>query len=118
MSPKSAWFADRATIVGLAAGQVLFKMGALRVERDASTGPLAYVNTPVVLAVAVYAVSTILWITALRALPLRIARPVSALTYALVPLLGHYFLSEPVGVRAFAGAALIVAGVAVASSGD
>jgi len=104
------------TVAGLSIGQVLFKLGAMHVNENAASGLLAWVNIPILVAVTVYAVCTLLWISALRVLPLRIAYPVAALSYLLVPLLGHLFLREDLTARTLLGGLLIIGGVVVASS--
>ena len=48
--------------------------------------------------------------------PLSIAFPVYALTFVIVPLLAHAFLGEAVGWRTFAGAFVIIVGVAISVS--
>jgi drug/metabolite transporter (DMT)-like permease len=118
MSPTLAWVLVFATMAGLSAGQVLFKLGAASLERDGAPTPIPLLNAPILAALVIYAISTVFWISALRALPLRLAYPVSALAYVLVPVLGHFFLHEPLSLRTLAGAALIVGGVAIATSGE
>jgi drug/metabolite transporter (DMT)-like permease len=105
-------------MAGLSAGQVLFKLGAVQLERDGAPTPIPLLNVPIVAALIIYVISTVFWISALRALPLRLAYPVSALAYVLVPVLGHFFLNEPMTIRTLAGAAVIVVGVAIATSGS
>ncbi len=117
MNPKIAWLLVIATMAGLSAGQILFKLGAERLERDGPPTPIPFLNVPIVVALVIYVLATMCWISALRALPLRLAYPVSALAYVLVPVLGHFFLNEPLSVRSLLGAAVIVAGVAIATSG-
>lgn len=118
MNPTIAWLLVFATMAGLSAGQVLFKLGAVQLERDGAPTPIPLLNVPIAAALLIYVVSTVFWITALRALPLRVAYPVSALAYVLVPVLGHFFLSEPLGPRTLVGAAFIIAGIAIATSGS
>jgi undecaprenyl phosphate-alpha-L-ara4N flippase subunit ArnE len=118
MSPTVAWFAVAGNVVGLAVGQVLFKFAAAHINEREADGLGAWLNVPVVAALAVYAVCTVLWITALRALPLRIAYPFSALGFFLVPVFAHLWLHEPLRWQSFGGAMLIVAGIALAASAD
>lgn len=118
MNPKIAWLLVFATIAGLSAGQMLFKIGALRLERDGAPTSIPFLNVPIVVALLIYVISTMFWISALRVLPLRLAYPVSALAFVVVPVLGHYFLDEPISVRSLIGAVIIVAGIAVATSGS
>ena len=117
MTARLAWLMVIATMIGVSCGQILFKLGADRLEREGAPTPIPYLNAPIAGALVIYVLSTLLWISALRALPLRLAYPVSALAYVVVPVLGHFFLSEPLGFRTLAGGALIVAGIAVATSG-
>ena len=112
------WILVVATVAGLSVGQVLFKLGALRMNADVRGGIVAWFNVPIVTAVIVYAVCTVMWIGALRALPLRVAYPVAALSYLLVPLLGHLFLREPLTARTIIGGAVIIVGVIIASSSE
>lgn len=112
------WILVVATVVGLSVGQVLFKLGAIRMNADAQGGVMAWLNVPIVAAIVVYAVCTVMWIGALRALPLRVAYPVAALSYLLVPVLGHLFLREPLTVRTMVGGLVIIVGVVIASSSE
>jgi undecaprenyl phosphate-alpha-L-ara4N flippase subunit ArnE len=113
-----SWILVVVTIAGLSIGQVLFKLGAMRVNADAQGGVMAWLNVPIVIAIVVYAVCTLMWIGALRALPLRVAYPVVALSYLLVPLLGHLFLREPLTTRTVLGGVIIIVGVIIASSSE
>lgn len=118
MSATLAWFMVFATMLGISAGQILFKLGAEQLKHHGAPTPVPFLNGPIALALAIYLGSTVIWIAALRELPLRLAYPVSALAYVVVPLLSHFFLNEPLGFRSLAGAALIIAGIAVATSGS
>ena len=109
------WILVFVTVAGLSAGQVLFKLGATRVNENAHDGLMAWLNVPIVVALVLYAVCTVAWIAALRTLPLRIAYPVVALCYLIVPLLGHYFLREALTVRTIVGCLVIIVGVVIAS---
>lgn len=110
------WMLLFGTVAGLSAGQVLFKLGANHVNSNASSGIVAWLNLPIVTALAIYAICTLLWIGVLRVLPLKIAYPVAALSYVLVPVLGQLFLREQITMRTILGGLLIIGGVAIASS--
>ena len=110
-----SWILVLGTVIGLSIGQVLFKMGAQRLNANAHEGLIAWFNWPTVAAVILYGVTTLLWIGALRTLPLRIAYPAIALCYLIVPLLAHFFLREPLTARVIAGGLIILAGVIVAT---
>jgi drug/metabolite transporter (DMT)-like permease len=110
------WILLLGTVTGLSIGQVLFKLGANHVNSNAASGMVAWVNFPIVTALVIYAICTLLWIGVLRVLPLKIAYPVAALSYVLVPVLGHLFLREEITLRTMLGGALIIGGVAIATS--
>ena len=112
------WILVLATVAGLSAGQMLFKLGAIRVNENIHEGLLAWLNVPIIAAVLLYGVCTLMWIGALRVLPLRVAYPVVALSYVIVPLLGHFVLREALTVRTMVGSVIIVVGVIVASYTD
>jgi multidrug transporter EmrE-like cation transporter len=110
------WIMVAATVVGLSAGQILFKLGATRINQDFDRSLLAWLNWPIVAALVIYGVSTVIWIWALRTMPLRMAYPVSALGFFFVPVLGHYFLGEDLSVRTIVGAMVIILGIVISTS--
>ena len=112
----NAWILVAATVIGLAVGQILFKLGALRLNAESQGSWLAWINPPILGALVIYGISTLLWIGALRALPLRLAYPVSALAFVLVPILGHFVLGESFTLRTLIGAIVIIAGIAISTS--
>lgn len=100
----------------VAAGQLLFK----RVARDVSelTGIGAIlrhimVDPWFITATALYVCATILWILALRDMPLSRAYPFMALAFVLVPVGAFVFYGETLGIRYFVGLGLVLAGIAV-----
>jgi drug/metabolite transporter (DMT)-like permease len=99
-------------VIGLSVGQILFKLAAAQMSspREALK---SVVSGWMLVALIVYAIATLLWVYALRTLPLRVAYPFAALAYLLVPLLAHFFLSEPLQVRTLIGAAIIMLGILV-----
>jgi drug/metabolite transporter (DMT)-like permease len=60
---------------------------------------------------ALYGFSAVLYIIALRKIPVSVAFPSVSLSYALVAILGHLLFGEPFGVRQIVGIALIMGGV-------
>ncbi len=62
-------------------------------------------------AIGLYVGSLVLWLLALRSLPLSLAYPFSGLTIAVVALLGWFFLKESISVTHLIGMGLILAGV-------
>lgn len=60
-----------------------------------------------------YVLGMIMWIYALRSVPLVIAYPFIALSFIAVPLLSSIFLGETYGADTFLGGLLIVAGIII-----
>jgi drug/metabolite transporter (DMT)-like permease len=61
--------------------------------------------------VALHVVELLLWIAALKMVPLSVAFPIGSLSYAGVALGGHYWQGEKLDGRAAAAIAMIMAGV-------
>ena len=60
-----------------------------------------------------YGGSAMLYMVALRGIPLSVALPATALSYVAVALIGHFVFHEPIGAQRIAGLAMILAGVIV-----
>jgi drug/metabolite transporter (DMT)-like permease len=104
--------------VAIAAGQLLFKRAASQITSGVGGSWLIEVaRLPTMwVAVALYAGATLLWVRILMTVPLSRAYPFVALAFVLVPAAGHLFFHEAITIRYVLGTALIVIGVAVASS--
>lgn len=104
-------------VVGIAAGQILFKLGAVTFAGKSFLQMMSgLLVSPLILSgFVVYGVSTILWIGLLRYIPLSRAYPFMAFAFALVPLASWAFLGERVDSRYFAGATLILLGLILIS---
>jgi drug/metabolite transporter (DMT)-like permease len=104
-----------ACVALIAIGQLLFKTAAGQWRVDA--GPWVALRTlasPAFLAaLVIYAVATLLWVFALRTVPLGTAFPLYALTFLLVPTLEHFAFGAPLPPHALLGGAVIIAGVAI-----
>ena len=101
-------------VVMISSGQVLFKSAAL--QTAAATGWIdRWFNAPLLIALVIYGLATVLWIWVLRYTSLSVAYPVFALAFLIVPLLAHFFLQEPLSSKTFIGGALIILGVLVAT---
>ena len=98
----------------LAAGQVLFKKAALAIAPGSWQSIV--LNGWMAAALLFYVAATGLWVWILRTAPLSAAYPFAALSFVLVPVGAMLLFGESLGWRYAAGAALIVAGVAVTSS--
>ncbi len=100
----------------IAAGQILFKVAAMHAAAAAGKPLLEqWLSVPLVIALVIYGVATILWIWVLQHVPLGIAYPVFALAFFVVPLLAWMFLGEALSMRQFVGAGLIMLGIVVAT---
>jgi drug/metabolite transporter (DMT)-like permease len=99
---------------GMAGGQLLFKMAALKGPVD---GPLAewlsatMLNGFFVAAVLLYAALTVLWVWILNFTPLSQAYVFVALAFAVTPLLGAVVFAEPISGRLLMGIVLILCGL-------
>ena len=99
------------TVLALSAGQILFKLAARGL---AGAEPLVHQilgNHYLWMALAVYGIATAFWIGLLRQIPLHIAYPFVALAFLFVPVLGSWFLNEPLRWQSLLGAVVIAVGV-------
>jgi drug/metabolite transporter (DMT)-like permease len=109
MTPLWAYVALGAAILVGVGGQLLLKVGA-----DAGGSVVAQFTRPVTVAgLALYAIAALLYIVALRRLPVSVAFPTVSLSYVLVAVAANHFWNEPFGWHQVAGLVLITAGVAV-----
>lgn len=113
----TVWIGLILTPVTIAVGQILFKMASGRMGDANIAGFIRLISDPVfILAVAIYAAATFLWVYVLRSVPLSIAYTFNALTFVIVPLLSVLFLGEVLTIRNYIGAVLIIAGLLVVTS--
>ena len=89
-----------------ALGQVLFKIGA----RNAQTLP-EFLNRWILLGLFAYGIGTVLWIFVLARMPITVAYPFTALTFALVYLAGIFLFGEAITARTLVGVALVLGGL-------
>jgi drug/metabolite transporter (DMT)-like permease len=99
--------------LALGGGQLLFKLAAERlvVDKGARLLLVSFINRPMLAAVAIYAVATILWVYLLHGLALSRAYPFIALAFALVPLLAWLLFGESLGPRYWVGLVVMLAGL-------
>lgn len=94
--------------------ELAFKVAADRGEASGRGLLLGVALQPLLWAgIAIWAVELFAWVLLLQRAPLSIAFPLMAVTYAGVPLCGHWLLGERLDSRQRAGCALICVGVAV-----
>ena len=97
----------------LAAGQLLFKLGANQGEAARSlAGALELLLRPAIFcALILYGGATLLWTYLLTKIPLTVAYPFAALAFVFVPLGARFLLGEPLSLRYGVGMGLILAGI-------
>lgn len=102
----------------MATGQILFKIGALKVPHvDGIQGWIQLIFQPVIIgALCLYATSTLLWLWLLQRIPLTTAYPFAALAFLLVPFGGWLIFKEPLHGRYLIGVGFILAGVILTST--
>jgi drug/metabolite transporter (DMT)-like permease len=103
-------------VVGIAAGQILFKLAAVSMAKGGGDGNLTllrFFNPYLLTALVLYMVTTLLWVWVLRTVSLNLAYPFMALAFFLVPLLGSFLLGEDFGARHLFGNLLIISGILV-----
>ena len=100
--------------VGMAGGQILFKLASVRftgdaplVERTLST----LLNGYFLAALTLYLALAVLWVWILSFTPLSRAYPFVALAFALTPVLAGFFFAEPLSLRLMAGIGAILVGL-------
>ena len=103
--------------LSMATGQVLFKLGATKVEPATDLqGWMQLIFHPLVItALVLYGAATFLWLWLLQRIPLTTAYPFAALAFVLVPLGGWFFFNESVNLKYVGGVTLILCGVLLTS---
>lgn len=107
------YFIALTCVLGIATGQILFKLSAISLQKS---GSFFEIKTLLIMgaAFALYGITTIAWIWVLQKIELGKAYPLMALAFALVPIGSHIFLGERFQVQYFFGVALIMAGIIIA----
>ena len=103
-------------VLMIAGGQLLFKTAAERWHVDGWSWATVwgFLSPVMLIALAVYAVATLLWVYVLRTVPLGVAYAVFSLAFIIVPLASHFLLGERLTANTLIGGALIVVGIIVA----
>lgn len=99
------------TVAALACGQILFKLAARNMTDGSPLLQQLTQNAHLWWALLVYAIATGMWVALLRQIPLHIAYPFIALAFLFVPVLGYWFLDEPLRWQNLMGACIIAVGV-------
>jgi small multidrug resistance pump len=91
------------------AGQVALKLGA----EGTPTIALQFLHPATIAGFAIYAAAAILYIIAIKKIPLSLAYPSVSLSYVIVGIIAHVMWQEPFGLPQMAGIALIGGGILV-----
>ncbi len=102
-----AYLALAASIVIGVAGQVFLKLGS---ANTASIGE-QFLRWQTISGLLLYLVSGIVYVVAVRTLPVSIAFPSVSLSYVLMAGIDYFWFKEALGWTHFAGIALIIGGV-------
>lgn len=104
-------------VIGITIGQILFKISAISL---AETGSFFAPKTAltIILAFALYGVTTIVWVWLLQKAELGQLYPFMALAFVLVPLGSYLLFDEKFAVQYFFGVALIMTGIFVSVSSN
>nr|WP_294509168.1 EamA family transporter [uncultured Rhodopila sp.] len=102
------WIILGAAIVTSMAGQTLLKAAAGAPDFVAQLFDLR-----TLIGLVLYGGAALLYIIALRRIPMSVALPCTAVSYVAAALIGHYGFGEPMGAAHMGAIAMICAGVAV-----
>lgn len=108
-------FYTLACVVSISIGQLLFKKAAAVLPAQPQLVDWV-LNGWLLASLLLYGMTTLGWIWILCHVPLHLAYPFMGLAFLIVPTLAWLFLGEPLHWRTLAGGALIMAGVALAST--
>jgi drug/metabolite transporter (DMT)-like permease len=100
-------------VIGLAIGQILFKVSATSLSETGSFFALKTAAT-LLAAMVLYGITSIAWVWVLQKIELGRVYPLMALAFILVPLGSHFVFGERFQPQYFAGITLIMIGIVVA----
>ena len=103
-------------VIGLAIGQILFKVSATSLNETGSFFALKTAST-LLIALTLYAVTSIAWVWVLQKITLGRAYPLMALAFVLVPLGSYLVFGERFQPQYYVGVALICVGIVIAANG-
>jgi drug/metabolite transporter (DMT)-like permease len=100
-------------VIGIAIGQILFKLSAAALQKSESYLDIAFL-TSLCSAFLVYGITTIAWVWVLQKVELGKVYPLMALAFVLVPIGSHFIFGEKFQAQYFLGVAVIIAGIFIA----
>lgn len=99
----------------MALGQLLFKLGSNGKTLSSFSDILSLLFSPVILlALAVYGCTTILWLYILSKVKISFAYPIQALAFPIVLILSSLIFREEIPLNRWIGVAIIVLGTYIA----
>lgn len=99
-------------VLGIAAGQILFKVSASALHRTGNYFDIGFLAT-LFSAFALYGITTIAWVWVLQKIELGKVYPLMALAFVIVPIGSHLFFGEKFHAQYFVGVAVIIAGIII-----
>lgn len=100
-------------VVGLAIGQILFKLSATHLTQTGSFfAPKTFLS--LFSAMTLYGITSVAWVWVLQNVELGRVYPFMALAFVLVPLGSHIVFGERFHLQYFVGVSLIMIGIVVA----
>lgn len=106
------YFVALVCVLGIAAGQILFKLSAATLQRTGSFFHLSTLTT-LFAAFALYGITTIAWVWVLQRIELGKVYPLMALAFVIVPIGSHLMFGEKFQPQYFLGVAVIIAGIVI-----
>ncbi len=101
------------TLLMIAIAASVLGQGLLKAGAAAPSFVAQLFDWRTIVGLCVFGSASMLYIAALRKIPLSVALPCTALSYIVVAAIGHYVFAEPLGVQRIAALGLIAAGVVV-----
>jgi drug/metabolite transporter (DMT)-like permease len=97
-------------VVGIAAGQIFFKLSARSLQQ---TNSFLHIETLKLLipALIIYGITTLAWIWVLQKIELGRAYPLMALAFVLVPIGSYFVLGERFNSQYFFGVLVLIVGI-------
>ena len=108
MKAAAVYYASLAAAIlfGIA-GQITLKSGAMR----SPTLAAQFFDPLTIIGFGIYVLAALLYIVALKEIPVSVAFPSVAASYAAVAILGHLLWNEPFGWQQLGGLVLISGGI-------
>lgn len=100
-------------VIGLAVGQILFKISATALTESGSFYAIKPATT-LFAAMCLYGITSVAWVWVLQKVELGRVYPLMALAFVLVPLGSHFVFGERFQSQYFVGVAMIMAGIFIA----